>query len=102
MDHTDPMKKLLLIFVLISLGACAPQTRYPHIVTTEAQMVQDCQYLNTFAENADPGRFLPKYRINDAEQKVLHRADRVGATHVVWSYDYQRIGSAALIYRCDD
>ena len=96
------MKKLLIIAIFIILGACAPRTRYPHIVATEAQMVQDCQYLNTFAANADPGRLLPKYRINDAEQTVLHRADRIGATHVVWAYDYQRIGSAASIYRCDD
>ena len=96
------MKKLLPIIVLISLGACVPQPRYPHIVVTEAQMVEDCQYLNTFAENADPGRLIPKYRINDAEQEVLNRADRIGGTHIVWVYDNQRMGSAALIYRCDD
>ena len=84
------------------LAGCFWSNRYAHIIRTESPMVQDCQYLNTFAENTDPGRLLPKYRISDAEQDVLHRADRIGATHVVWAYDYQRIGSAALIYRCDD
>ena len=94
------MKKLLLVFALVLLGACAPKARYPHLIATELQMVQDCQYLNTFAFNADPGRLLPKFRDSDAEQAVLHKADVIGATHIVWVYNYQ-IGSAAELYKCD-
>ena len=64
-------------------------------------MVQDCHYIETLAENSDPGRLLPKYRFSDAEQTVLHRADRLGATHIVWVYNYPRMGSAAEVYQCD-
>ena len=94
------MKKTFLILILVLLTACASKGRYSHLIVTEAQMVQDCQYLNTFASNADPGRLFPKYRDRDAEQSVLYKADVIGATHVVWVYNYQ-IGSAAELYRCD-
>ena len=93
------MKKLLLLFTLVLLGACA-QTKYPHLIATEAQMVQDCQYLNTFAYNADPGRLFYHFRDSDAEQEILYRATVIGATHIVWVYDIQ-IGSAAELYKCD-
>ena len=94
------MKKLLFIFAVVLLGACAPKARHPHLIVTEAQMVQDCQYLNTFAYNEDPGRLFSKFRDSEAEQTILHEADVIGATHVVWVYNYQ-IGSAAELYKCD-
>jgi hypothetical protein len=96
------MKKLASIIILFLLGACTAANQYTHIEPTEARMVQDCEYLETYAENADPGRLLPKYRFSDAEQTVLHRADRIGATHIVWIYNFPRMGSAAEVYRCDD
>ena len=94
------IKTLFLIILIFAVGACAPNTSYVHIIPTEERMVQDCQYLGTLAENSDPGRLLPNYRVKDAQQDVLHQADRIGATHIVWLYDY-RIGSAAQAYRCD-
>ena len=95
------MKKLLLIFTLVLLGACAPKEKYPRLIETEAQMVQDCQYLKTVAYSADPGRLLPKYQNSDAEQNVLYNAAVIGATHVVWVYN-NRMGSAAELYKCDE
>ena len=94
------MKKLLLILTLVLLGACAPKARYPHLIVTEAQMVRNCRYLNTIAPIADPGRLFFKFRDSDAEQTILHKADVIGATHVVWVYNYQ-IGAAAELYQCD-
>lgn len=94
------MKKLLGLFFILLILACTPKQRYPRLMSAEQQMVQDCQYLDTLSEISDPGRLLPKYRENDAEQRVMWRADRLGATHVVWLYNYQRIGSAASAYRC--
>lgn len=95
------MKTIFFIFLSLIFGACNFSSRYVHIVPTEAQMVHDCQYLDTIAENSDPGRILPKYRVSDAEQNVLHRADRIGASHIVWVYNIQRMGSAAEVYHCD-
>jgi len=96
------MKRIIPIFIIFLLGACTASSQYVHIQPAEARMVQDCLYLETLAENSDPGRVLPKYRFSDAEQAVLHRADRIGATHVVWIYNFQRMGSAAEVYYCDD
>ena len=95
------MRNSITIFICLFLGACAASGRYSHITPAESLMVQDCEYIETLAESSDPGRLLPKYRASDAEQTVLHRADRLGATHVVWVYNHQRMGSAALAYRCD-
>jgi hypothetical protein len=94
------MKKLLIFILLASTWACV-QTSPPAVITTQEKMVQDCRYLDTISEISDPGRFLPEYRENDAEIKVLQRADQLGGTHVVWLYHY-RIGSAALVYSCDN
>lgn len=96
------MKTILIIFISLILGGCIASNRYVHIVRTESQMVQDCQYLDTIAESSDPGMILPKLRPSDAEGSVLFRADRIGATHIVWVYNYQRMGAAAEVYRCDD
>ena len=63
-------------------------------------MVQDCQYLNTVAYNSDPGRLFARYRDSDAKETILYNADVIGATHVVWVYNYQ-IGSSAELYKCD-
>jgi len=98
---TGAMKKIALIITLFLLAACTAASQYSHIEPTEARMVQDCKYLETYAENADPGRLLPRYHFSDAEQTLLHRADRIGATHIVWIYNFQRLGSAAEVYQCE-
>lgn len=96
------MKTILSIFLSLILGGCIGSNQYVNIVRTESQMVQDCQYLDTIAESSDPGRILPNLRPSDAERNVLQRADRLGATHIVWVYNDPRMGSAAEVYRCDD
>jgi hypothetical protein len=94
------MKKLLAFILLASTWACAQTSPLP-VISTEEETVQDCRYLDTLSEISDPGRFLPKYREPDAEIKVLQRAYQLGGSHVVWLYNY-RIGSAALVYSCDN
>ena len=67
-------------------------------------MVQDCQYLDTISDFSDPGKslFPNKYgRYYDGERKVLERAYNMGATHIVWQYNYA-IGSSASAYRCPE
>ena len=62
-------------------------------------MVQDCEYVATISETADPGRILDNYRPTEHQDEALQRAANLGATHIVWVYDY-RIGSAGMAYRC--
>ena len=94
------MKTFLIFVLLVSIWACASQNRFPDLIRTDEKLVWDCDYLDTISELSDPGRLLPRYLENDAELKVLQRADRLGATHIVWLYNY-RIGSAASVYCCD-
>jgi hypothetical protein len=96
------MTKWMLLSVLFSLWSCT-QNRFPNLVIAEESMVQDCRYLDTISENSDPGKLVFPYKYGefyDGELKVLERADWLGATHVIWLYNYP-IGSSAAIYLCD-
>ncbi len=67
-------------------------------------MVRDCSYLDTISEFTDPGKMVipAKYSYPyDGELKVLERANNMGASHIVWMYNYP-FGSSASAYRCDD
>ena len=92
------MKKLLLLIIVLLMAACM-QT-LPAVKVAEESMVQDCERIATLSENTDPGRVLENYRPPDHQDEILRRAANLGATHIVWVYDY-RIGSAGVAYRCD-
>ena len=92
------IKKLICIISIIFLAACAKTI--PAVKIAEEPMVQDCAYLATLSEMTDPGRRLDNYRPPEHQDEILERAANLGATHIVWVYDF-RIGSAAVAYRCD-
>ena len=92
------MKKLLLLIIVLLMAACM-QT-LPAVKVAEESMVQDCERIAALSESTDPGRILDNYRPTDHQEEILRRAANLGATHIVWVYDY-RIGSAAVAYRCD-
>jgi len=92
------MKKLVMIIGALYLAACAKTI--PAVKVAEEPMVQDCEYVDTISETTDPGRRLDNYRSSEHQNKILMRAANLGATHIVWVYDY-RIGSAAVAYRCN-
>ncbi|GAG00998.1 unnamed protein product [marine sediment metagenome] len=91
------MKKLLWLISALFIAACT-QT-LPAVKVAEEEMVQDCEYVATISETADPGRILDNYRPTEHQDEALQRAANLGATHIVWVYDY-RIGSAGMAYRC--
>jgi hypothetical protein len=67
-------------------------------------MVGNCSYLNTISELSDPGKmvFPAKYsNPYDGELKVLERVRNMGASHIVWMYNYP-IGSSASAFYCGD
>lgn len=74
------------------------------MVIAEEEMVEDCIYMDTISETSDPGKFMAdfnKYRTYyDGELKVLERVSYLGATHVVWVYNYP-IGSSASAFWCE-
>jgi len=91
------MKKLFWLISTIFITACI-QT-LPAVKVAEEPMVQDCEFVATISENTDPGRILDNYRPAEHQDDVLQRAANLGATHIVWVYNY-RIGSSANAYRC--
>ena len=91
----------MVLFNLIFLCSCT-QNRFPNLIVAEEKMVKNCQYLDTISETSDPGKpGSSKYaKFHDGELKVMERAHSLGATHIVWLYNYA-IGSSASVYRCD-
>jgi hypothetical protein len=92
------VKRLLWLISILFLTACI-QT-LPAVKVAEESMVQDCEFVATLSETTDPGRMLDNYRPTEHQDEVLQRAANLGATHIVWVFNY-RIGSSANAYRCD-
>jgi predicted CoA-binding protein len=92
------MKKLIWLISAFFMAACM-QT-LPAVKVAEESMVQDCERIATLSEITDTGRVLDNYRPPEHQDEILQRAANLGATHIVWIYDY-RIGSAAVAYRCE-
>ena len=91
------MKKLILLVSTMFLTACI-QT-LPAVKIAEEPMVTDCEFVANISETTDPGRILDNYRPTEHQDEVLQRAANLGATHIVWVYNF-RIGSSADAYRC--
>ena len=99
----NDLTKYAMVILLIFLSACT-KNRFPNIVSAEEKMVRQCNYLDTISEASDPGKLLfpaKYYYPYDGELKVLERASYIGASHIVWLYNYP-MGSSASVYRCDD
>jgi hypothetical protein len=97
-DPIFQMKKMLWIISVLFIAACTKTI--PAVKVAEESMVQGCEIVATISETTDPGRPLDNYRPAEHQDRVLERAGNLGATHIVWVYDY-RVGSAAVAYRCD-
>jgi hypothetical protein len=95
------LKLTMMMFLGLILG-CSNFQKEPAVPIVAERSVQNCEFIETLAENSDPGKNMlhPKYTY-DAQNIILMRAAAVGATHAVWLYNYP-IGSAAMVYRCDE
>ncbi len=96
--------KKWMVFIFIPFFVACAQNRVPNLVIAEEGMVGTCEYLDTISETSDPGKPITNYKhykYYDGELKVLERADNIGATHLVWLYNYP-IGSSASAYRCGE
>ncbi len=91
------MKEFFWFISAIFMTACI-QT-LPAVKVAEEPMVQNCAFVATISETTDPGRILDNYRPTEHQDAVLQRAANLGATHIVWVYNY-RVGSSADAYRC--
>ena len=97
------LTKFIIFFLLVLLSACV-KNRFPDIIAAEEEMVLNCRYIDTISEVTDPGKMVFPAKYSNpygGELKVLERANNMGASHIVWIYNYP-IGSSASAYRCDD
>jgi len=97
------LKKFIILLLLAFLSACA-KNRIPDTIVAEEGMVWNCRYLDTVSEISDPGKVIFPLKFSSpygAERKVLERSRNMGASHIVWMYNYP-VGSSAAVYRCDD
>jgi hypothetical protein len=90
----------ILTMVLLMVAACTKYRPRPSIAVAEEKMVSGCVYLDTLSENSDMGKIQlhPKHTY-DAQERVIDRAVRLGATHIVWLHNYPS-GAAAMAYQC--
>ena len=90
----------ILLILILMLTACTKYRPRPSVAVTEEKMISGCVYLDTLSENSDMGKIQlhPKHTY-DAQELVIKRAVRLGATHIVWMHNYPS-GSAAKAYQC--
>jgi hypothetical protein len=97
------LAKCSIFFLLVFLSGCT-ENRFPNIITADEGMVRKCSYLDTISEVTDPGQKVFPAKFSNpytGELKVLERASNMGASHIVWLYNYP-IGSSASAYHCGD
>ena len=100
MKHARPQIPAALILVAVLAAGCTHYRPRPSIAVAEQNMMTGCEFLQTLSESSDMGKVQlhPKYTY-DAQERVVHRAVKLGATHIVWLYNYPQ-GSAARAYQC--
>jgi hypothetical protein len=82
-----------------AMTGCAAKAPYT-VAVAEEKMIGHCTYIDTISANSDMGPFQITPRLTyDARDKVLERAEMVGATHIVWLADHS-FGSSAMAYYC--
>lgn len=89
----------VLTALVIAMTGCAAKSSYT-VAVAEEKMVGHCTYIDTISANSDMGAFQISPKLTyDARDKVLERAEMVGATHIVWLADHS-FGSSAMAYYC--
>lgn len=74
------------------------------LVETDTLLMGECECIGTFAETSNPGRedggLIKHYAdTTGVKQRVMQRAAKAGATHLVWMHTYS-VAAAAQAYRC--
>lgn len=92
---------ILLVTGGLLLTGCAS---HYGLVETDPGRLNDCDYIGTFSDTANPGRedggFLKHYvDTTGVKRRILMRAARAGATHVAWLHAYS-VAAGAQAYRC--
>ena len=93
------MRKMLLAVSLFLLAGCAGVfgKQSPVVEVGERDMVKDCELLTTFTQPAGYWMMGVPYT-GCYKYDALQRAEKVGATHVLWRQDLDGIQSTGILY----
>lgn len=94
---------LLVILAPILAAGCS---RHVQLIEIEEQTVGSFRYIGAFYEGHDPARLsspllIPYLDVTGCRRRVIERAAKAGATHLVWLYDYGT-SAAAMAYQCPE
>jgi len=71
------------------------------LIETEEQLVQHCKHLGTISELPDPGKIIQALENSSTRNRVLDRAEILGATHIVW-INQNKDGYILNAYQCPE
>ena len=69
------------------------------LVETDERTVQNCRNLGSVSRTADMTKYFGVHLTRRNIQLVKQQAAQLGATHIVWLYQYKN-SAAALAYSC--
>jgi tRNA G18 (ribose-2'-O)-methylase SpoU len=101
-------KMILTAALIMSSFSCTtipePDDQYldqqaEQLVETDERMVQNCRNLGSVSRSADMTKFLGIHLTKRNIQLVKRQAAQLGATHIIWLYQYKN-SAAALAYSC--
>jgi tRNA G18 (ribose-2'-O)-methylase SpoU len=101
-------KMILTAALIMSSFSCTtipePDDQYldqqaQQLVETDERMVQNCRNLGSVSRSADMTKFLGIHLTKRNIQLVKRQAAQLGATHIIWLYQYKN-SAAALAYSC--
>jgi tRNA G18 (ribose-2'-O)-methylase SpoU len=101
-------KMILTAALIMSSFSCTtipePDDQYldqqaQQLVETDERMVQNCINLGSVSRSADMTKFLGIHLTKRNIQLVKRQAAQLGATHIIWLYQYKN-SAAALAYSC--
>ncbi len=99
---------ILSVVLILQAFSCTtiPEPENQHLeqlaqqlIETDERMVKNCKNLGSVSRTADMNKFFGYHLTSRNIQLVKQQAAQLGATHIVWLYQYKN-SAAALAYSC--
>lgn len=99
---------ILSVVLILQAFSCTtiPEPENQHLeqlaqqlIETDERMVKNCKNLGSVSRTADMNKFFGYHLARRNIQLVKQQAAQLGATHIVWLYQYKN-SAAALAYSC--
>lgn len=100
------MRSIFWLLVTLAALFAAGCSKHVQLIEIEEQMAGSFKYIGAFYEGHNPARLsssllMPYLDVTGCRRRIIERAAKVGATHLVWLYDYGT-SAAAMAYQCPE